>query len=116
MGQFAHVDIPEALPNSRAACQAPVDADDFPYILRFFTPLWPAIILTSDSPDTVGTPVPRRSKASPWNPTTLATGALCGQFDSHLRQMERRFGLAISARGNQFLLAGGPTTWRRRRA
>ena len=32
--------------------------------------------------------------------------ALCGQFDSHLRQMERRFGLAISARGNQFLLAG----------
>jgi phosphate starvation-inducible PhoH-like protein len=31
---------------------------------------------------------------------------LCGQLDSHLRQIERRFGLAISARGNQFMLAG----------
>jgi phosphate starvation-inducible PhoH-like protein len=31
---------------------------------------------------------------------------LCGQLDSHLRQIERRFGLSISARGNQFLLEG----------
>lgn len=33
---------------------------------------------------------------------------LCGQLDSHLRQIERRFGLTISARGNQFLLEGEP--------
>ncbi len=32
--------------------------------------------------------------------------ALCGQLDSHLRQVERRFGVTISARGNQFLLTG----------
>ncbi len=31
---------------------------------------------------------------------------LCGQLDGHLRQIERRFGLSISARGNQFLLRG----------
>ncbi len=31
---------------------------------------------------------------------------LCGHLDNHLRQIERRFSLSISARGNQFLLAG----------
>ena len=34
----------------------------------------------------------------------LAT--LCGQLDSHLRQIEQRLGIRISARGNQFLLEG----------
>ena len=31
---------------------------------------------------------------------------LCGQLDSHLRQVEQRLGIRISARGNQFLLSG----------
>jgi phosphate starvation-inducible PhoH-like protein len=31
---------------------------------------------------------------------------LCGQLDSHLRQIEQRLGIEISARGNQFLLSG----------
>jgi phosphate starvation-inducible PhoH-like protein len=31
---------------------------------------------------------------------------LCGQLDSHLRQIEQRLGIRISARGNQFLLSG----------
>ena len=31
---------------------------------------------------------------------------LCGQLDNHLRQMEQRLGVRISARGNQFLLNG----------
>ena len=31
---------------------------------------------------------------------------LCGQLDSHLRQIEQRLGIRISARGNQFLLNG----------
>ncbi|NCF17213.1 MAG: AAA family ATPase [Haliea sp.] len=34
----------------------------------------------------------------------LAT--LCGQLDAHLRQVEQRLGITISARGNQFLLNG----------
>lgn len=34
---------------------------------------------------------------------------LCGQFDEHLRQIERRFGVTISNRGNRFQVAG-PTT------
>ena len=34
----------------------------------------------------------------------LAT--LCGQLDAHLRQIEDRLGITISARGNQFLLKG----------
>ena len=34
----------------------------------------------------------------------LAT--LCGQLDAHLRQIEDRLGISISARGNQFLLKG----------
>ncbi len=31
---------------------------------------------------------------------------LCGQLDCHLRQIEQRLGIEISARGNQFLLSG----------
>jgi phosphate starvation-inducible PhoH-like protein len=31
---------------------------------------------------------------------------LCGHLDSHLRQIEKRLGITISARGNQFLLSG----------
>ncbi len=31
---------------------------------------------------------------------------LCGQLDAHLRQIEQRLGIGISARGNQFLLSG----------
>ena len=31
---------------------------------------------------------------------------LCGQLDAHLRQIEQRLGVKISARGNQFLIAG----------
>ncbi|TDG12570.1 PhoH family protein [Seongchinamella unica] len=31
---------------------------------------------------------------------------LCGQLDSHLRQIEERLGISISNRGNQFLLSG----------
>ncbi len=31
---------------------------------------------------------------------------LCGQLDSHLRQMEQRLGISIFARGNQFTLSG----------
>ncbi|MGH8597356.1 MAG: PhoH family protein, partial [Gammaproteobacteria bacterium] len=33
---------------------------------------------------------------------------LCGQFDDHLRLIERRFGVAISNRGNVFNIAGEP--------
>ena len=36
----------------------------------------------------------------------LAT--LCGHLDSHLRQIEQRLGIRISARGNQFQLSGPP--------
>ena len=31
---------------------------------------------------------------------------LCGQLDSHLRQIEQRLGIRITARGNQFQLSG----------
>jgi phosphate starvation-inducible PhoH-like protein len=31
---------------------------------------------------------------------------LCGQLDSHLRQIEQRLGIRVSARGNQFQLSG----------
>ncbi len=33
---------------------------------------------------------------------------LCGQFDDHLRMIERRLGVALSNRGNLFTIAGGP--------
>ncbi|MGB5535375.1 MAG: phosphate starvation-inducible protein PhoH, partial [Thiogranum sp.] len=32
--------------------------------------------------------------------------SLCGQFDEHLRQLERRLHVEISNRGNQFQIAG----------
>jgi len=31
---------------------------------------------------------------------------LCGQFDSHLRQLEQRLGVEINNRGNQFRIIG----------
>jgi phosphate starvation-inducible PhoH-like protein len=40
----------------------------------------------------------------PNNPKHLAN--LCGQFDEHLRLLEQRLGLRISARGNNFHLDG----------
>src|SRR5690606_10857872 len=32
--------------------------------------------------------------------------ALCGQFDEHLRQLERRLGVEINSRGNRFRVLG----------
>ncbi|MEM1114071.1 MAG: PhoH family protein [Pseudomonadota bacterium] len=34
---------------------------------------------------------------------------LCGQLDAHLRQIEQRLDVRISARGNEFLVTGPPT-------
>ncbi len=33
---------------------------------------------------------------------------LCGPFDQHLRQLERRLGVAINSRGNEFRVVGDP--------
>ncbi len=62
----------------------------------------PPIILTSDPSQTPSTQ--QSLTLEPNDARHLAV--LCGQLDSHLRQVERRFGLQISARGNQFLLEG----------
>lgn len=37
---------------------------------------------------------------------------LCGQFDEHLRQVERRLGVEINNRGNRFRVIGDPRTVR----
>jgi phosphate starvation-inducible PhoH-like protein len=37
---------------------------------------------------------------------TRHLAVLCGQFDQHLRQIEQRLGVTVSARGNQFTVAG----------
>ena len=62
----------------------------------------PPTILTSDPSQTTSTQ--HTLTLEPNDARHLAV--LCGQLDSHLRQVERRFGLSISARGNQFLLDG----------
>jgi len=64
--------------------------------------LRPYIILTSDPAQTLTTQ--QTLTLEPNDARHLAV--LCGQLDAHLRQIERRFGLEISARGNQFLLEG----------
>ena len=33
---------------------------------------------------------------------------LCGQFDEHLKQIERRLGVEIASRGNRFRVTGRP--------
>ncbi|MFQ5609851.1 MAG: phosphate starvation-inducible protein PhoH, partial [Woeseiaceae bacterium] len=33
---------------------------------------------------------------------------LCGQFDEHLRQIERRLNVEIASRGNRFRVTGNP--------
>jgi len=35
---------------------------------------------------------------------------LCGPLDSHLRQLERRLGVEINNRGNNFRIIGSPKT------
>ncbi|MCB1842087.1 MAG: PhoH family protein, partial [Halioglobus sp.] len=60
------------------------------------------------------------SEPPPETPTTASTrrtltlepndarhlAILCGHLDCHLRQIEQRLGIRVSARGNQFLLEG----------
>ena len=43
---------------------------------------------------------------------TRRLATLCGQFDEHLRQIERRLNIEIRNRGNQFALLGDSTTTR----
>ena len=38
---------------------------------------------------------------------------LCGQFDAHLRQVEKRLGVEINSRGNQFRIVGSASTVKR---
>tara|TARA_R110001599_G_scaffold353881_1_gene602099 strand:+ start:94547 stop:95590 length:1044 start_codon:yes stop_codon:yes gene_type:complete len=64
--------------------------------------LRPNIILTSDPAQTLS--AQQTLTLEPNDARHLAI--LCGQLDAHLRQIERRFGLQISARGNLFLLEG----------
>ncbi|PXB84297.1 PhoH family protein, partial [Pseudomonas aeruginosa] len=42
----------------------------------------------------------------PFDARSFAT--LCGQFDEHLHQIEKRLDIEIRNRGNQFELAGEP--------
>ncbi|QIB64804.1 PhoH family protein [Kineobactrum salinum] len=65
-------------------------------------PLRPKSDLNSESP----TPSSTQTSLSlePNDARHLAT--LCGQLDTHLRQIEARLGITINARGNQFLLTG----------
>jgi phosphate starvation-inducible PhoH-like protein len=39
---------------------------------------------------------------------TRALAVLCGQFDQHLRQIEQRLGVTLTARGNHFCVEGEP--------
>ena len=48
---------------------------------------------------------------SPDDPRRLAS--LSGQFDEHLRQIERQLGIKINNRGNRFELVGGEDATRR---
>ena len=58
--------------------------------------------MTSEPPQTLSTQ--QSLTLEPNDARHLAV--LCGQLDSHLRQIEKRFDLKISARANQFLLSG----------
>ncbi|WP_116367283.1 PhoH family protein [Parahaliea mediterranea] len=49
-------------------------------------------------------PTQQSLSLEPNDPRHLAL--LCGQLDSHLRQIEKRLGITINNRGNQFLLSG----------
>jgi phosphate starvation-inducible PhoH-like protein len=65
-------------------------------------------ILDSSAP--TQTPPPLQVVLEPDDTRRLA--ALCGQFDEHLRQIERRLNIEIRNRGNQFSLLGEPSTTR----
>jgi phosphate starvation-inducible protein PhoH and related proteins len=65
-------------------------------------PLRPKSELNSESPTSTSTQA--NLTLEPNDARHLAM--LCGQFDGHLRQIESRLGITISARGNEFLLTG----------
>jgi phosphate starvation-inducible PhoH-like protein len=53
--------------------------------------------------DTTEPPSPAQSLSLTLEPDDARhLAALCGQFDAHLRQIEERLQLRISARGNRF--------------
>jgi phosphate starvation-inducible PhoH-like protein len=60
--------------------------------------------------------MPKTTKAAPSNDFTLTLepednerlANLCGPFDEHLREVERRLGVTIANRGNLFQLSGTP--------
>ncbi len=77
-----------------------VDETKFRYILKqSLLPQWPLSILNSESSSRQATII-----LEPNDTHHLAM--LCGQLDSHLRQIEKALEIKISPRGNQFLLTG----------
>jgi len=58
------------------------------------------------SPDPRGIPVPRRSRVELTFENQSLLGALFGQFDANLVQVENRLGVYIHARGHQIVIEG----------
>ncbi|MFV0277178.1 MAG: PhoH family protein [Parahaliea sp.] len=62
--------------------------------------------MNSDNPTPASTQTQHSLSLEPNDPRHLAM--LCGQLDGHLRQIEKRLGISIGNRGNQFALSGPP--------
>ncbi|MGY6552132.1 MAG: PhoH family protein [Erythrobacter sp.] len=60
------------------------------------------------SPDPRGIPAARRARAELTFDNQSLLGALFGQFDANLVQVENRLGVFIHARGHQILIEGAP--------
>ncbi len=66
--------------------------------------------MDTTAPSPTGTPAAHRVILEPNDTRRLAV--LCGQFDEHLHQIERRLNIEIRNRGNQFALLGEPDSTR----
>jgi phosphate starvation-inducible PhoH-like protein len=62
--------------------------------------------LNSEPPPQQPAPTPTQQSLTLEPNDARHLAMLCGQLDGHLRQIEQRLGIQISARGNQFLLNG----------
>ncbi len=68
--------------------------------------MWRKTILTSEPPSQQSTLQSTQQSLTLEPNDARHLAMLCGQLDAHVRQIEQRLGISISARGNQFLLTG----------
>ena len=114
IGQFVDVEIVDALPNSlRGRPAAVVDAREFRYILTLtrHCPQRRQDTLNSEPPPQQSTQQSTQQSLTLEPNDARHLAMLCGQLDSHLRQIEQRLGIASAPGATSSCSAARRSMW-----